>query len=153
MNTGLSDKIREIARENYVIPAIRAGKNHLAIPVRDFYKEGIPARNTPQICSSLQSAKFLRQNGLEIEEIEGPPKKVSPTVVFRYRVEHVDDKKDRTAKPAVESRPEPAREETPEEWAHRVTGKLRGLLKEELAEYGGAEGFIRWVRGYDEEEK
>jgi hypothetical protein len=25
-------------------------------------------------------------------------------------------------------------------------------LKEELAEYGGGEAFLRWVRGYDEEE-
>lgn len=44
------------------------------------------------------------------------------------------------------------REETPEEWAHRMTSKLRGLLKEELAEYGGGEAFLRWVRGYDEED-
>jgi len=31
-----------------------------------------------------------------------------------------------------------------------VTGKLAGLLKDELAEYGGGDAFIRWVRGYDE---
>jgi hypothetical protein len=29
---------------------------------------------------------------------------------------------------------------------------MRGLLKDELAEYGGGEAFLRWVRGYDEEE-
>lgn len=42
-------------------------------------------------------------------------------------------------------------EETPEEWAHRLTGKLFGLLKEELAEYGGGEAFLRWVRSEDED--
>ena len=30
--------------------------------------------------------------------------------------------------------------------------RRRGLLKDEIAEYGGTEGYIRWVRGYDEEE-
>jgi hypothetical protein len=43
-------------------------------------------------------------------------------------------------------------DETPSERAFRLTEKLRGLLKEELAEYGGGEAFLRWVRGYDEEE-
>jgi hypothetical protein len=42
--------------------------------------------------------------------------------------------------------------ETPEAKALRLTEKLRGLLKEELAEYGGGEAFLRWVRGYDEED-
>ena len=42
--------------------------------------------------------------------------------------------------------------ETPEAWAFRLTEKMRGLLKEELAEYGGGEAFLRWVRGYDEDE-
>jgi hypothetical protein len=45
-----------------------------------------------------------------------------------------------------------ATEETPEEWAHRLTAQISGLLKEELAEYGGGEAFLRWVRGYDEED-
>jgi hypothetical protein len=41
--------------------------------------------------------------------------------------------------------------ETPSERAHRLTEKMRGLLKEEIAEYGGGEAFLRWVRGYDED--
>jgi hypothetical protein len=44
-----------------------------------------------------------------------------------------------------------ANQESPEEWAHRLTGKLFGLLKEELAEYGGGEAFLRWVRSEDED--
>jgi hypothetical protein len=28
----------------------------------------------------------------------------------------------------------------------RVANKLHGLMKEEIAAHGGAEGFIRWVR-------
>ena len=30
--------------------------------------------------------------------------------------------------------------------AKRLAEGLRGLLKEELKEYGGTEGFVRWVR-------
>ena len=36
-------------------------------------------------------------------------------------------------------------DETPEEWAHRVTGKLRGLLKDEIQAFGGTDGYMRWV--------
>ena len=42
-------------------------------------------------------------------------------------------------------------DESPEERACRLTEKLRGLLKEELAEYGGAEAFVRWVRSDGDE--
>jgi hypothetical protein len=35
--------------------------------------------------------------------------------------------------------------------AKRLTEALRGLLKEELKEHGGAEAFVRWIRSDDEE--
>jgi hypothetical protein len=44
-----------------------------------------------------------------------------------------------------------AHEEDPTARAFRLTEKLRGLLKEELAEYGGGEAFLRWVRSEDED--
>lgn len=154
MSIGLSNQVRAMAQKRYVEPAIQAGKVQFSIRVRDLLGDlqasGFPAGHTPQICSALQTAKFLRENCIEIEEVEGPPSKMSPTVVVRYRV----------AKPAAQSTgvealaentAEPI-EETPEARALRLTEKLRGLLKEELAEYGGGEAFIRWVRGYDEED-
>jgi hypothetical protein len=42
------------------------------------------------------------------------------------------------------------KEETLEERAHRLTGKIFGLLKDELAEYGGGEAFLRWIRSDDD---
>jgi hypothetical protein len=33
-----------------------------------------------------------------------------------------------------------------------LTGKLFGLLKDELAAYGGGEAFLKWVRSEDDEE-
>jgi hypothetical protein len=156
MALGISDQIRAMARTKYVNPAIGAGKTHFAIRVRDLLadlkisNERFPEGHIPQICSALQTAKFLHENGLEIEEVEGPPSKLSTTVVVRYRV---SDRGNASGSADVESaQPAEVGKETPEEWAHRLTEKLNGLLKEELKEYGGAEGFIRWVRGYDEDD-
>jgi len=155
MNYGLSDQVRAVALEKYVHPAIRAGKVQFSVAVRDLMRhlqaDGFPAKNLPQVCTAIQAHKFLRENGLQIEGVDGPPKKQSPTVVVRYQVAS------RVAKPTtgsvgLEEEVANLKDETPSERAYRLTEKLRGLLKEELAEYGGGEAFLRWVRGYDEEE-
>jgi hypothetical protein len=155
MSTGLSDQVRAKAQDKYVRPAILAGKRQFSIPVRDLLEdlqtEGFPARNTPQVCSALRTLKFLRENGLEIEGVDGPPSKMSTTVVVRYRVADSGEQSGAN-KQGLEDKQADFQEETPEEWAHRLTGKLRGLLKEELAEYGGGEAFLRWIRSEDEDE-
>lgn len=151
MNIGLSDRIRSLAQEKYVQPALRDGRSSFSIRVRDLLNdlraEGFPAGHTPQVCNALQTTKFLRENGLKIENIEGPPSKMSPTVVVRYRTLSSDPVERHPSNVARE-----AVEESPEARALRLGGKLRGLLKEELKKYGGGEAFIRWVRGYDEED-
>ena len=149
MNYGLSDQVRSVALERYVKPAIEAGKTHFSVAVRDLMRDlqpkNFPSRNWPQICSAIQSGKFLRANGLEIEGIDGPPSKQSPTVIVRYRLT-------KTASLSAASKKKDVRqEETPEEWAERVTKKLQGLMKEDIAAHGGAEGYIRWVRSHDED--
>ncbi len=153
MNTGLSDKIRALAQSKYVYPAVLAGKGHFSIRVRDLLRdlqeEGFPGGHTPQVCTALQTSKFLRENGLEIEEVEGPPSKMSPTVVVQYRVAkpvaRLEAAKGHKENGALESP-----EQDPAARALRMTEKLRGILKEELAEYGGGEAFLRWVRSEDE---
>ena len=144
---GQADWIRSLVAERYVAPVRRAGSRQLSIRVRDVLgdvaKENFPRGRTPLICEVLQGKKFLAQQGLEIESVEGPPSKQSPTVVVHYRVVG-----------AGETPSEPgALSETPKERAHRLTGKLFGLLKDEIAEFGGAEGFMRWVRSEDEEDR
>jgi hypothetical protein len=153
MSTGLSDEIRKLAKARYVDPAISAGKQDFAIRVRDISKEmsaeGLSATgHTPQICSALRAGKFLRENGLEIRKVEGPPSGQSPTVVFHYKVV------DRSSGPVGSKsggNSRRATQEDPDAWAERVTSKIRGLLKDEIAQFGGAEGFIRWVRSHGEE--
>ncbi len=154
MNIGLSDQVRAMAKAKYVHPAILAGKKRFSIHVKDLMQDlqadGFPGRNTPQVCTALQTSRFLRENGLEIEGIDGPPSKMSTTVVVRYRVAEPGMRPDFKKNTPEDKRTEPD-EEDPEAWALRLTEKLRGLLKEELAAYGGGEAFLRWVRGEDEE--
>jgi hypothetical protein len=154
--TGLSEEIRNLAEIRYVRPAIRAGKHQFSIRVRDVLndlEEGgkSGAGRTPQVCSTLQTKKFLNANGLEIESVDGPPKKQSPTVVVHYRVRANPPASGETPKsgtgPVVAGL-----SESPSDRALRLTEKLRGLLKEEMASYGGGEAFLRWVRGHDEED-
>jgi hypothetical protein len=154
MNHGLSDQVRALAKAKYVHPAMLAGQRQFSIPVKELLhaleSDGFPGRNTPQVCSALQTSKFLRENGLEIEGIDGPPSKMSTTVVVRYRVANPGIQ-DGTNRAELENQQAGISEETPEQWAHRLTERISGLLKEELAEYGGGEAFLRWVRPEDED--
>lgn len=152
MSTGLSDRVRDLAEKKYVYPALRAGETRFSIRVRDLLTElkaeaeGFPGSHIPQICSALQTSKFLRENGLEIEAVEGPPSRQSTTVVVRYRVAKMDAQEGRAQGSVRESAVE-----DPTMRATRLTEKLRGLLKEELKEFGGGEAFLRWVRSEDED--
>lgn len=152
MNLDLSDWVRVVAEAKYVRPALAAGRRTFSIPVRDLLEElrqaGFPPNHTPQVCNAIQTGKFLRAHGLAIEGVDGPPSKTSTTVVVRYRTEseRADPK---SAVPSDSTGP--AKEEDPQARAKRLTDKLRGLLKEELAEYGGGEAFLRWIRSEDED--
>jgi hypothetical protein len=75
---------------------------------------------------------------------------MSTTVVVRYRVAD-SGVWPGTNRNGLENKPVDSSEESPEEWAFRLTEKARGLLKEELAEYGGGEAFLRWIRSEDED--
>jgi hypothetical protein len=143
----LADQIREIAKQKYVRPALAAGRKEFSIAVRDLMAEarvrGIPTvQRTPPFCTSIQTKDFLVDNGLEIARVDGPAKKLSTTVVVHYRL--------KDSQPAT-SIAAPVSPETPEQRAFRLAEKLRGLMKEEIAAHGGAEGYLRWVRGEDEE--
>jgi hypothetical protein len=152
---GSSERVRTITAEKYIQPALRGGKDRFTVAVRDVLRdlvaEGFPAGNIPQVCSALRKREFLRANGIEIEGIDGPPSGMSTTVVYRYRVAGSATKQT-TVAGQLTLEPTRSHGETPENRAHRLGGELRGLLKEELAQFGGGEAFLRWVRGYDEED-
>src|SRR5579863_8226523 len=102
MNAGSSERVRRLASQRYVQPAMRAGKTRFSIAVKDLIKDlvadGFPAGNTPQVCTALRKKEFLRDHGLEIEGIDGPPSKMSTTVVYRYRVTDRADQKESVPK-------------------------------------------------------
>jgi hypothetical protein len=155
MNHGLSDQVRAVALNRFIHPAVRSGKEQFSVAVRDLMQylqaDGFPERNWPQVCTAIQAQKFLRANGLEIESVEGPPKKQSPTVVVRYRVASHARVPETEAVRSGSAAGAPT-EETPSERAFRLTERLRGLLKNEIAAFGGSEPFMHWVRGHDEDE-
>jgi len=116
--------------------------------MKDLQGTGFPSGNYHQICTAIRTKKFLRDNAVEIERIDGPPKGSGPTVVVHYRrIGTVGSSALSTNHGKGDAT------ETPAERAKRLVDGLRGLLKEELAQFGGAEGFIRWVRSDDEEER
>jgi len=154
-NYGLSDQVRTVALDKFVNPAVLAGQARFSVAVRDLMRHlqagGFPERNWPQVCTAIQAGKFLRENGLEIEGVDGPPKKQSSTVVVRYRVAGRGGSSAQAVEGLTQTGPQ-VTAEGPEDWAFRLTEQLRGLMKQEIEAHGGSEAYIRWVRGYDEEE-
>jgi hypothetical protein len=154
MRSGSSDQVRALALEKYLEPALRAGKRTFSVAVKDVLQDlvaqGFPPSNTPQICTALRKEAFLRQHGIEIDHVEGPPSKMSTTVVYHYRATspHANSA---TGGKSFEAGEITADKETSSAKAFRLTEKLRGLLKTELAEYGGGEAFLRWIRSEDED--
>jgi hypothetical protein len=151
MENGLSNQIRRVAKERYVDPAIRMGQSEFSIPVRglldSLLSSGFPRNHTPQVCNAIQTTKFLGPNGLEIDHVDGPPSGQSPTVVVHYKVVE-------RATQAETGSPKPVRDAEVVDAAaraNRLASGLKGLLSEELAEYGGAEAFVRWIRSDDKE--
>lgn len=141
-----TDQIRSVVMKKYIQPKINAGDTRFSVRVRDVLgdlaKENFPQGRTPLVCAVLQGKTFVRDAGLEIEAVDGPPSKQSPTVVVHYRV-----RKSPVLNSASATVPE-----TSQQRATRLTEKLRGLMKDEIAAHGGAEGFLRWVRSDEDEE-
>jgi hypothetical protein len=144
--------VRTLAVERYLHPALQAGKKQFSVSVRDVLQDlvaqGFPARNTPQVCTALRKESFLSDHGIEIESIEGPPSKMSTTVVYHYRVAGLSENPEAAKKQSEDFEANPGLEDSTAR-AIRLTKKLRGLLKDELAAYGGGEAFLKWIRSED----
>ncbi|HEX4322326.1 MAG TPA: hypothetical protein VHZ52_15550 [Acidobacteriaceae bacterium] len=149
MKNNLSDQIRRLAKERYVDPAVRAGQKEFSIPVRELLVL-LPAEfqknRIPQVCNAIQTAKFLNQDDLQITRVEGPPSGLSTTVVVHYGVGGRSSSTSRQPERTAELSRVDA-----EERAKRLANAMKGLLSKELAEYGGADAFVRWVRSDDKE--
>jgi hypothetical protein len=153
MSIAQSERVREIVRSEYVERALAQKQKTFQVSARDVLHKAeenpdFPRARTPLICNVLQSKKLLEENDLKIERIDGPPSRQSRTVVVHYSFRN-QAQSHPVAPPATRKMPAVS-VETPEERAFRLTEKLRGLMKEEIAAYGGGEAYLRWVRGEDE---
>lgn len=145
MSIGLSDQIRSLAKAKYVAPALQDGRRQFSIRVKDILaNKRIPLRNTPQVCDALMGRRFLRDNDLEIEGVDGPPSRRSSTVVIHYRVAQSQSAPGSAPQSATNHEAVPS--EDPFARAARLTDKLSGILKDELAGYGGPAAFLHWLR-------
>lgn len=127
-NYGATDKVRRTAAERYIAPARQRSEKTVKIHSGTFGKflvqnKVLPPNRFPIICNALKSDKFLQENHLILEEIQGPPSGRSSTVTYVYRLE-------------------------PKPRAQQVTGnegslfmRVRGVLKKSYKKLGGAESF------------
>jgi hypothetical protein len=145
----LHQEIRRIAMDRHVRPAVVARRDEFSIAVRDLMAEaaaeGISTQQrAPAFCRSIQTRRFLDENGLTITKVDGPRSGLSTTVVVHYKVA-------RNTAPATAPATDSGKEERKRR-ALEAFDQLRGLMKDEIAAHGGAEAFIRWVRSDQDED-
>ena len=119
-----ADSIREHAVEGYVVPARRRRDRTFSINVGEVHRALGLNNLVPSVCSALVSRKFLMENHLRLLSKTGPPSGKSTTVTYTY--EFIDQKS-------------PSPKEDP--WT-----RLRGVLKDAFAEFGGGEAYLRTER-------
>lgn len=146
----LHDAIRQIALKKHVLPAVKAKRNEFSIAVRNLMdeaaREGISIdQRVPAFCRSIQTQKFLDDNGLTITKREGPKSGQSTTVVVHYRIKGDSEHRKPIQTELMQSEDRRRR-------ALDALDRMRGLLKTEIEAFGGAEAFIRWVRSDEDED-
>lgn len=83
---------------------------------------------SPQVCSALKTKEFLKENRLVLEKKEGPPKMMSTTVSYTFRLLSEDPAgKAENADPLM---------------------RLKGIGREVFKSLGGGEAFIRSERDH-----
>ncbi|MGA2715082.1 MAG: hypothetical protein ABSG41_18435 [Bryobacteraceae bacterium] len=122
-----TERSRMYAAQHYVEPARRRGDKTVQITAGDVHKALGFKQRVPAVCQALQSRKFIEENRLTLEKIEGPPSGQSTRVKFSYRLND-------GGRPG---------EEKPVDDAFL---KLRGIAKDTFRQLGGGEAFIRKER-------
>jgi hypothetical protein len=122
-----AEQSRDYAAEQYVRPARRRGDSLVQITAGDIHKALGFRNRVPAVCQALKSKKFLEENQLVLEKVEGPPSGQSTTVAFTYRLKDSGQSSNKTA-------------------ADDSFSKLRGIAKDIFRNLGGGEAFIRKER-------
>jgi hypothetical protein len=120
-----SEKVRDYVRENSIKPAVRRGDRSVSVNVGAIHRALGLHNRVPLVCAALKSKKFLKQNGLRVLSVTGPPSGQSTTVTYTYEVVSKDAGRSTTSDPLI---------------------ALRGIAKEVFKKLGGGEHFIRSER-------
>jgi len=121
-----ADKVRQYALENYIAPARRRGDKTVDIVAGDIHKALHLQNVVPNVCQALKGPKFLQENHLAIEAIEGPPSGTGSKLKITYRLMGEDK-----ASSSADDLP---------------LLRLIGAGKEVFKSLGGGEAFIRRER-------
>lgn len=121
-----ADRVREYAKERYVLPARQQEQKRLSIRVGDVVRDLKMNGRTPAVCSALKTREFLQSNDLHLVDTSGPKSGQSTTVIYTY--EFVGTK-------------ESSLTTTEDSWT-----RLRGALKDVFTELGGGEAYLRAER-------
>jgi hypothetical protein len=117
-SVGASRRVQEHILHRYIAPARRKRQNTVRVLAGDVVRAlGLWTR-VPQVCSAMQSQRFLRAQALDIVDRQGPPSGQSTTVAVVYQL-----------------RPEAEKPVTFE--------SLRGILRDAYARRGGGEASLR----------
>jgi hypothetical protein len=122
-----ADRVRELARLEYIEPAAARQESTVRIVAGDIQKAAGLSNRVALVCQALKSRKFLNENHLVLEKWDGPPSGMSTTVVFTYRL---------LPHAGKATSPQP-------EWPFL---KLRGIAREVFGSLGGGEAFIQKER-------
>jgi len=120
-----ADRVREYAKERYVLPARQQKQMRFSIRVGDVVRELKMNRAVPAVCSALKTGEFRRSNDLRLVETSGPKSGQSTTVIYTY--EFAGTK---------QSAPQPQ-----DSWT-----RMRGALRNVFSELGGGEAYLRAER-------
>ena len=132
---GATDKVRQRAAVEYIEPARRSGATRIRIHSGNFNKrlvesKVLPPNRLPLVCNALASRKFLADNHLRLESVEGPPSGRSSTVVYTFSLDPLPN----PHKSATEAKPSGG------------LLQLKGLLKSTYKKLGGGEHFHKSQR-------
>ena len=122
-----TQQIRDFVRREYIEPARRNKQPTVRVVAGDVHRAVRLHNRVPLVCQALRGKKFLEENRMTLEKLEGPQSGLSTTVAVTYRL----------ADGPV------ARTESSEEFPFV---RLRGIAKEVFRRLGGGEQFIRHER-------
>ena len=125
-----SDQIRKYVKEAIIDAARWRGEETVKVVAGDVHRALRFHNRVPLVCNALRSPALLRDCGIRILKIDGPPSGQSTTVTVTYEILPANGHSDA---PSKEKEPHPL-------WA------LFGAGKETFAQLGGGENFIRRMR-------